>query len=81
MGEARLDEYWSRTSSILALIANVHRDPKKTGPFKPSDFTPRPRKPRNTGSGNNDTIAAKADIGMLKDVFVKPNPKAQESST
>jgi hypothetical protein len=33
MAEARGRESWAHTSAILALIANVNRDPKKTRPF------------------------------------------------
>lgn len=40
MAEARGRADWSRTSVILALIANIHRDPKKTRAFKPTDFNP-----------------------------------------
>jgi hypothetical protein len=40
MTEARGREAWAHTSAILALIANVNRDPKKTRAFKPSDFDP-----------------------------------------
>ncbi|TVQ57549.1 MAG: hypothetical protein EA377_00820 [Phycisphaerales bacterium] len=67
MGEARLDERWSHTASILALIANVNRDPKKTGPFKPADFMPR------TGK-KPDPATQRADISVLKSVFIKQQP-------
>ena len=40
MAEARERSEWSRTSVLLALIANAHRDAKKTRPFKPGDFDP-----------------------------------------
>jgi len=40
MSEARAQAMWAHTSSIMALIANVNRDPKRTRPFKPSDFNP-----------------------------------------
>ncbi len=40
MAESRSREEWLHTSSILALLANVNRDPKKTPAFKPSDFDP-----------------------------------------
>lgn len=63
MCEAHLDESWSHTSSLLALIANVNRDPKKTGPFKASDFHPGKRK---------QPVTETADISVLKDVFIKP---------
>lgn len=64
MGEARLDEHWAHTASILALIANVNRDPKKTGPFKPSDFLPRRQ-------SSSQMTTEKADISVLKHVFLK----------
>ncbi len=38
MAEGRGRQAWGHTSAILALIANVNRDPKKTRPFKPSHF-------------------------------------------
>lgn len=40
MAEARAKEKWQHTSSLLCLIANVNRDPKKSRAFKPSDFNP-----------------------------------------
>lgn len=41
MQEARKFEYessWDQTRNMMALIANIVRDPKKTPAFKPSDF-------------------------------------------
>jgi hypothetical protein len=35
MAEARMRDEWSRMSALMALIANLHRDPKKTRAFKP----------------------------------------------
>jgi hypothetical protein len=61
MAEARMKDEWSRTSSLMALIANVNRDPKKTRAFKPRDFDPFAR------SGE----PVKADVGVLKDVFIE----------
>ena len=44
----------------MALLANCHRDPKKTRAYRPKDFDPfaRPGKP------------LKADVSALKDVFI-----------
>lgn len=44
MAEGRGRAEWARTSTVLALITNLHRDPKKP-PCKPSDLSPfdRPR--------------------------------------
>lgn len=50
MAEARSKHDWGRTSSLLALIANVNRDPKRQSrPFTPDQFNPhavRRRKPK-----------------------------------
>jgi hypothetical protein len=40
MAEHREHSEWARTSALLALIANAHRDAKRTRPFKPGDFDP-----------------------------------------
>ena len=63
MAESRTRQSWSQTSAVLALVANVHRDPKKTWPFKPADFNPLVKKP--------DTVI-QADVSVLKQVFVDP---------
>jgi len=60
MAEAKARDEWSRTSALMALIANCHRDPKKTRAFKPADFDPfsRPREPVRVG------------VSVLKEVFI-----------
>jgi len=40
MAEAVQREHWQHTSCILALIANVNRDPRKGRAFRPADFDP-----------------------------------------
>jgi len=64
MAEARGRDAWGRTATVLALLANIHRDPKKHRAFRPSDFNPYEAR-RKTGI----PIKAK-DIGLLKKVFV-----------
>lgn len=49
----------ARTSSLMALIANAHRDPKKTRAFKPSDFDPFARATERPTEG----------IGALRALF------------
>jgi hypothetical protein len=63
MGEARSEQAWAHTSSVLALLANLHRDSKKTRAFKPADFNPHMRKPK--------PISQNTGIGVLKQVFVR----------
>jgi len=40
MAEARSKHLWGQTSALLAMLANVHRDPDKRQAFKPADFNP-----------------------------------------
>jgi len=70
MAEARGREGWAHTSAILALIANVNRDPKKTRPFKPSDFDPYSAKDRR-----DEAIEVK-DMAVLRDAFT---PKSERT--
>ncbi len=60
MAEARERSEWSRTSAMLALIANAHRDAKRTRPFKPSDFDPYARRGSGGESATNDIPALRA---------------------
>ena len=64
MAEARGREAWAHTSAILALIANVNRDPKRTRPFKPSDFDPYARQTGEVIEVNRE------NIGNLKQAFL-----------
>ena len=44
MGEARSQMLWSHTSSVLAMLANIHRDVKRSKIYHPSDFNPHAKK-------------------------------------
>jgi len=72
MTDARVQDNWSHTSALLALIANVNRDPKKTRAMKPADFNPYSK------TAPPDAAKPMADIRMLKDVFVRP-PKTERT--
>ena len=61
MAQGHSEAMWSHTSTVLAMIANVNRDPKKTHAFKPDDFNPHAKR---------KVIRQKADIKVLKQVFV-----------
>ena len=63
MAEARGREAWSRTSAVLALIANVNRDPKKTRPYKPGDFDPYSAREKR------EEAIEVTDMAVLKDAF------------
>ena len=43
MATARQEADWSRTASMMAMTANINRDPKRrTKPFEAYDFMPEP---------------------------------------
>jgi len=66
MAEAKSRQAWNHTSAILAMLANVHRDAKKTRAFRPADFHPHRRAERPT--------ITKVGINVLKQVFVDRRP-------
>ena len=65
MAEARGRDNWAHTSAILALVANVNRDPKKTRAYKPADFDPYAAKDRR------DEAIEVTDMATLKDAFCR----------
>jgi hypothetical protein len=69
MAEAKGKEAWGRMSALLALVANAHRDPKKTRAFKPADFDPYAAAERPVGKTK--------DLSILKRVFVDGPGKEQ----
>lgn len=40
MTEAKCRQQWQHTSSLMALLVNINRDPKKGSAAKPADFNP-----------------------------------------
>lgn len=61
MADRRARDEWSRFSSLMALLANCHRHPKKGRAFRPQDFDPFARR---------RSAAPAADITVLRDVFI-----------
>jgi hypothetical protein len=66
MAEGRGRSEWAHTASILALLANAHRDPKRTKAFAPADFNPYEAR------DGRKPITKTKDLSILKAVFVKP---------
>jgi hypothetical protein len=62
MAEGRRRDQWNHTASVLALVANANRDPKKGRAFTPADFHPM-------SGPKREPPPIKADISVLK-VFV-----------
>ena len=70
MAEARQRHDWQIASSVLALLANCHRDPRKSRALRPGDFDP-------FAPERSEVIPA--DIGVLKDVFIREGNRDQAS--
>jgi len=71
MAEARLEDEWNHTSAVLALLANVHRDPKKRRAFRPEDFHPYRRR------ASVGTRITRENIGLLKKAFLSAGASAK----
>ncbi len=57
-GKQRHD--WSIASAVMALVANIHRDPKRSRRLNPSDFDPFAKRQR----------PIKVGVSVLKGVFI-----------
>jgi len=66
MAQARQAERWNHTAAILAMLANVNRDPKKGRALKPADFHPLLK----SKSHADASPPLKGDIRMLKTLFI-----------
>ncbi len=64
MAQARSRESWAHTSAVLALIANVNRDPSKGRAWRPCDFDPHSRPAEKA-------IEVEGNMSLLKQAFVK----------
>ena len=70
MTEARQHDNWNYASSVMALLANLNRDPKKGRALKPSDFHPKGQ----AIAKRSDAVPLKVDLSVLKTVFVDNRP-------
>jgi hypothetical protein len=71
MLDGRQRHDWSIASAVMALVANIHRDPKRSRRLNPSDFDPFAKRQR----------PIKVGVSVLKDVFIdgKLPPMPQEA--
>lgn len=64
MADARRRDGWQHTSALLAMLANVHRNPKKKPqPFTPAEFNP-------LADERKKPVKAKTGVRTLKTIFV-----------
>lgn len=71
MAEARSKQLWLHTSNVLALVANVNRDPKKQKrPFTAAMFNPHEQ--NRTRSSGKGIPLTRENIGCLKAMVGRP---------
>jgi hypothetical protein len=71
MAEAKGRDNWAHTSTVLALVANVNRDRRRSRAFRPKDFNPF--EARRAGGGLPLTAE---NLAVLKRVFVEKKGSA-----
>lgn len=71
MADGRSRELWNHTSAVLAMVANIHRDPKKGRPLRPADFHP-------LATPKGEPEPPQAPVSLLKTIFVDQRPAASE---
>ena len=64
MAEGHARDEWNRLSTLLALTANCHRDPKKGRALRPDDFDPFGGEPTEV------VHVDKSSIGLMKQAFM-----------
>ena len=71
MAEGHSLAAWGHTAAVLAMLANCHRDPKKTRAFRPSDFLPADRHgdPRSGRQSEEVIEIDENNIGLLRQAF------------
>jgi len=59
---------WNRISSLMALVCNINRDPKKTKAFSPADFNPYLQK--QAAKQNVIEVKDSQSKALFKEAFV-----------
>ena len=68
MFEARSRDDWEHTGAMLAMTANVNRDPRKGKAFTPDDFNPWKI---GQSSGSRGVRLTTDNLHSLKKIFVE----------
>ncbi|MBI5725259.1 MAG: hypothetical protein HZA50_14970 [Planctomycetes bacterium] len=79
MAEACSRDRWAHTSSLLAMLANVNRDPKKCRVFKPEDFDPHERRKRDERE-KRSVAMKRGSFDILRKVFIDGPKRAGKGS-
>lgn len=68
MAEGRSEANWGLLSHLLALLANVNRDPRRSAPLSPSDFDPHAR------AREKSAPTQRVNIKDIKDLLMGMRP-------
>ena len=69
MADGRSRSLWGHTAALLAMLANTHRDPKKSRAYRPEDFDP------HGSAGRGETIEVNREtIGQMREAFTGGKP-------
>ncbi len=63
MTESRQREMWNHTASVLAMLINLNRDPKRSRAIKPTELHPLHER-------GGSAIVARVGVEALRHVFV-----------
>jgi hypothetical protein len=78
MAEARSEVQWDHTSTLWALIAEVHRNRKKrTQPYEPDDIHPHAKRRRRAEKANLPKVKLKDVKGLLLGLKPKQRPTSR----
>ncbi len=69
MADAASRDRWNHTASLLALLTNCHRDPKKARVARPQDYHPHAKAQRSRHEQK-----PRVGVDVLKQVFVDRRP-------
>lgn len=73
MAESRERSEWGRLSNLMALVANAHRDPKRSSTVRPERFNPYAGSAAELTRRNRP----KAPLTLLRDVFCRKDSRRE----
>ena len=73
MTESHERSEWARLASLMALFANVNRDPKRHGAYKPAEFNPYAKHDQYSELTRRKRVVA--PLTVLRDLWCKSDAK------
>ena len=73
MTESHERSQWARLASLMALSANVNRDPRRHGTFKPAEFNPYAKTDKYSELTRRKRVVA--PLTVLRDLWCRKETK------